>query len=93
MVFGGVQVQDVNMFFKNSQFCINIVDVVLDVCFVLQKQVFVDMEKEIEGCIKVFEVKCVEYEEWFKCCNEVLEKVDEMIVMIYLWMCLDVVVF
>ena len=42
-----------------------------------------DMEKEIEGRLKVLEAKRAEYEEWLRRRNEVLEKADETIVMIY----------
>jgi flagellar motility protein MotE (MotC chaperone) len=68
---------------KNSQYCANIADAASDARFALQKQALADMEKEIEGRIKVLEAKRAEYEEWLKRRNEVLEKADETIVMIY----------
>ncbi len=68
---------------KNSQYCANIADAASDARFALQKQALADMEKEIEGRIKVLEAKRAEYENWLKRRNEVLEKADETIVMIY----------
>ncbi|MBM6580031.1 MotE family protein [Microvirga sp. BT689] len=68
---------------KNSQYCANIADAASDARFALQKQALADMEKEIEGRIKVLEARRAEYEEWLKRRNEVLEKADETIVMIY----------
>ena len=68
---------------KNSQYCANIADAASDARFALQKQALADMEKEIEGRIKVLEAKRAEYEEWLRRRNEVLEKADETVVMIY----------
>jgi flagellar motility protein MotE (MotC chaperone) len=68
---------------KNSQYCANIADAASDARFALQKQALADMEKEIEGRLKVLEAKRAEYEEWLRRRNEVLEKADETIVMIY----------
>lgn len=68
---------------KNSQYCTSIADAASDTRFALQKQALADMEKEIEGRIKVLEAKRAEYEGWLKRRNEVLEKADETIVMIY----------
>ncbi|MGF9761982.1 MotE family protein [Microvirga sp. 0TCS3.31] len=80
---GGAQAQEANASPKNSQYCTNIADAASDARFALQKQALADMEKEIEGRIKVLEAKRAEYEEWLKRRNEVLEKADETIVMIY----------
>ncbi|WP_244445350.1 MotE family protein [Microvirga sp. BSC39] len=79
----GAQAQDANASAKNNQYCTNIADAASDARFALQKQALADMEKEIEGRIKVLEAKRAEYEEWLKRRNEVLEKADETIVMIY----------
>jgi len=79
----GAQAQDANAPAKNNQYCTNIADAASDARFALQKQALADMEKEIEGRIKVLEAKRAEYEEWLKRRNEVLEKADETIVMIY----------
>jgi flagellar motility protein MotE (MotC chaperone) len=68
---------------KNSQFCANIADAAADARFTLQKQALADMEKEIDSRIKVLEAKRVEYEEWLRRRNEVLEKADETVVSIY----------
>ncbi len=83
MTFSGAQAQEANAPAKNSQYCTNIADAASDARFALQKQALADMEKEIEGRIKVLEAKRAEYEEWLKRRNEVLEKADETIVMIY----------
>jgi flagellar motility protein MotE (MotC chaperone) len=83
MASGGAQAQEANASPKNSQYCTNIADAASDARFALQKQALADMEKEIEGRIKVLEAKRAEYEEWLKRRNEVLEKADETIVMIY----------
>ncbi|MBJ6123937.1 MotE family protein [Microvirga sp. BT325] len=83
MSFGGAQAQEANAPAKNNQYCTNIADAASDARFALQKQALADMEKEIEGRIKVLEAKRAEYEEWLKRRNEVLEKADETIVMIY----------
>jgi flagellar motility protein MotE (MotC chaperone) len=83
MTFGGAQAQEANASAKNSQYCTNIADAASDARFALQKQALADMEKQIEGRIKVLEAKRAEYEEWLKRRNEVLEKADETIVMIY----------
>jgi flagellar motility protein MotE (MotC chaperone) len=83
MASGGVQAQDANASPKNSQYCTNIADAASDARFALQKQALADMEKEIEGRIKVLEAKRAEYEEWLKRRTEVLEKADETIIMIY----------
>jgi flagellar motility protein MotE (MotC chaperone) len=68
---------------KSSQYCANIADAASDARFVLQKQALADMEKEIEGRLKVLEAKRAEYEEWLRRRNEVLEKADETVVLIY----------
>lgn len=68
---------------KNNQYCANIADAASDARFALQRQALADMEKEIEGRIKVLEAKRAEYEEWLRRRNEVLEKADETIVLIY----------
>lgn len=68
---------------KNNQYCTNIADAASDARFALQKQALADMEKEIEGRIKVLEAKRAEYEEWLRRRNEILQKADETIVMIY----------
>jgi len=78
-----VLAQDVKAGAKNSQYCANIADEASDARFALQKQALADMEKEIEGRLKVLEAKRAEYEEWLRRRNEVLEKADETIVMIY----------
>ena len=75
--------QDVKADTKNNQYCANIADAASDARFALQKQALADMEKEIEGRLKVLEAKRAEYEEWLRRRNEVLEKADETIVMIY----------
>lgn len=80
---GKAQAQEANVPTKNNQYCANIADAASDARFALQKQALADMEKEIEGRIKVLEAKRAEYEEWLKRRNEVLEKADETIVMIY----------
>ncbi|MBB3017293.1 flagellar motility protein MotE (MotC chaperone) [Microvirga lupini] len=79
----GTQAQEANATAKNSQYCTNIADAASDARFALQKQALADMEKEIEGRIKVLEAKRAEYEEWLKRRKEVLEKADETVVMIY----------
>ena len=58
----GVWAQDA----KNSQYCANIADAASDARFALQKQALADMEKEIEGRLKVLEAKRAEYEEWLR---------------------------
>ncbi|WP_027316338.1 MotE family protein [Microvirga flocculans] len=68
---------------KGNQFCANIADAASDARFALQKQALADMEKEIESRLKVLEAKRAEYEEWLRRRNEVLEKADETIVLIY----------
>lgn len=68
---------------KGNQYCTNIADAAADARFALQKQALADMEKEIEGRLKVLEAKRAEYEEWLRRRNEVLEKADETIVLIY----------
>jgi len=68
---------------KGNQYCANIADAAADARFALQKQALADMEKEIEGRLKVLEAKRAEYEEWLRRRNEVLEKADETIVLIY----------
>ncbi len=83
MASSSAQAQEANAPAKNSQYCTNIADAASDARFALQKQALADMEKEIEGRIKVLEAKRAEYEEWLKRRNEVLEKADETIVMIY----------
>jgi flagellar motility protein MotE (MotC chaperone) len=83
MASGDAQAQEANASGKSSQYCTNIADAASDARFTLQKQALADMEKEIEGRIKVLEAKRAEYEEWLKRRNEVLEKADETIVMIY----------
>ena len=75
--------QDAKADTKNTQYCANIADAASDARFALQKQALADMEKEIEGRLKVLEAKRAEYEEWLRRRNEVLEKADETIVMIY----------
>jgi flagellar motility protein MotE (MotC chaperone) len=75
--------QDVKADVKNNQYCANIADAAADARFALQKQALADMEKEIEGRLKVLEAKRAEYEEWLRRRNEVLEKADETIVLIY----------
>ncbi|WP_246776735.1 MotE family protein [Microvirga sp. VF16] len=75
--------QDVKADTRNNQYCANIADAASDARFALQKQALADMEKEIEGRLKVLEAKRAEYEEWLRRRNEVLEKADETIVMIY----------
>ena len=75
--------QDVKADNKSSQYCTNIADAAADARFALQKQALADMEKEIEGRLKVLEAKRAEYEEWLRRRNEGLEKADETIVMIY----------
>jgi len=75
--------QEVKTDAKNSQYCTNIADAAADARFALQKQALADMEKEIEGRLKVLEAKRAEYEEWLRRRNEVLEKADETIVLIY----------
>jgi flagellar motility protein MotE (MotC chaperone) len=75
--------QDVRSDIKNNQYCANIADAASDARFALQKQALTAMEKEIEGRLKVLEAKRAEYEEWLRRRNEVLEKADETIVLIY----------
>jgi len=75
--------QDAKPDAKNNQYCANIADAASDARFALQKQALADMEKEIESRIKVLESKRAEYEEWLRRRNEVLEKADETIVLIY----------
>jgi flagellar motility protein MotE (MotC chaperone) len=75
--------QDKDAGTKGNQYCANIADAASDARFALQKQALADMEKEIEGRIKVLEAKRAEYEDWLRRRNEVLEKADETIVMIY----------
>ena len=75
--------QDVKADIKNNQYCANIADAASDARFALQKQALADIEKEIEGRLKVLEAKRAEYEEWLRRRNEVLEKADETIVLIY----------
>jgi flagellar motility protein MotE (MotC chaperone) len=77
------QAQDAKSDIKNNQYCANIADAASDARFALQKQALADMEKEIEGRLKVLEAKRAEYEEWLRRRNEVLEKADETIVLIY----------
>lgn len=78
-----VQAQEVKADVKSNQYCTNIADAASDARFALQKQALADMEKEIEGRLRVLEAKRAEYEEWLRRRNEVLEKADETIVMIY----------
>jgi flagellar motility protein MotE (MotC chaperone) len=78
-----VRAQDVKADIKNNQYCANIADAASDARFALQMQALADMEKEIEGRLKVLEAKRAEYEEWLRRRNEVLEKADETIVLIY----------
>jgi flagellar motility protein MotE (MotC chaperone) len=68
---------------KNNAFCANIADAASDTRFALQKEALAKMEQEIEGRIKILEAKRAEYEEWLRRRNEVLEKADETIVLIY----------
>ncbi|MGO4526293.1 MotE family protein [Microvirga sp. 2MCAF35] len=75
--------QEVKADAKAGQYCTNIADAASDARFALQKQALADMEKEIEGRIKVLEAKRAEYEEWLRRRNEVLTKADETIVLIY----------
>jgi flagellar motility protein MotE (MotC chaperone) len=81
--FPAALAQDVKADTKNNQYCANIADAASDARFALQKQALADMEKEIEGRLKVLEAKRAEYEEWLHRRNEVLEKADETIVQIY----------
>jgi flagellar motility protein MotE (MotC chaperone) len=78
-----VLAQEVKAEAKAGQYCTNIADAASDARFALQKQALADMEKEIEGRIKVLEAKRAEYEEWLRRRNEVLAKADETIVLIY----------
>jgi flagellar motility protein MotE (MotC chaperone) len=78
-----VLAQEVKADAKTNQFCANIADAASDARFALQKQALADMEKEIEGRLKVLEAKRAEYEEWLRRRTEVLEKADETIVLIY----------
>jgi len=75
--------QDIKADAKANPYCANIADAASDARFALQKQALADMEKEIEGRIKVLEAKRAEYEEWLRRRNEVLTKADETIVLIY----------
>lgn len=75
--------QDVKPEAKSSQYCANIADAAADARFALQKQALADMEMEIESRLKVLEAKRAEYEEWLRRRNEVLDKADETIVLIY----------
>ena len=68
---------------KSSNYCSNIADAAADARYALQKQELADMEKEIEGRLKILEAKRAEYEDWLRRRNEVLEKADETIVAIY----------
>ncbi|EIM24935.1 MotE family protein [Microvirga lotononidis] len=79
----GVVAQEAKADAKNSQYCASIADAASDTRFALQKQALADMEKEIEGRIKVLEAKRAEYEDWLRRRNEVLAKADETIVLIY----------
>jgi len=68
---------------KGSNYCANIADAAADARFALQKAELANMEKEIEGRLKILEAKRAEYEEWLRRRNEVLEKADETVVAIY----------
>ncbi|WP_262299129.1 MotE family protein [Microvirga sesbaniae] len=81
--YQGAWAQDVKTDAKSNQYCASIADAASDARFTLQKQALADMEKEIESRIKVLESKRAEYEEWLRRRNEVLEKADETIVLIY----------
>ena len=77
------QTQEKEASIKTNQYCANIADAASDARFALQKQALADMEKEIEGRLKVLEAKRAEYEEWLRRRNEVLARADETIVTIY----------
>ena len=68
---------------KSSNYCSNIADAAADARYALHKQELANMEKEIEGRLKILEAKRAEYEDWLRRRNEVLEKADETIVAIY----------
>jgi flagellar motility protein MotE (MotC chaperone) len=68
---------------KNSQYCANIANAAADARFEWQKETLTNLEKEIEGRIKVLEEKRAEYEEWLRRRNEFLAKADESVVAIY----------
>lgn len=68
---------------KGVNYCANIADAAADARFALQKAELANMEKEIEGRLKILEAKRAEYEEWLRRRNEVLEKADETVVAIY----------
>nr|WP_244510382.1 MotE family protein [Microvirga guangxiensis] len=68
---------------KGNNYCANIADAASDARYALQKQELANMEKEIEGRLKILEARRAEYEEWLRRRNEVLEKADETIVAIY----------
>ncbi|WP_205789859.1 MotE family protein [Microvirga makkahensis] len=68
---------------KGTNFCANIADAAADARYALQKAELANMEKEIEGRLKILEAKRAEYEEWLRRRNEVLKKADETVVAIY----------
>ncbi|MBZ6078567.1 MotE family protein [Microvirga puerhi] len=68
---------------KSNQYCSNIADAAADARFAWQKETLSNLEREIEGRIKILEQKRVEYEEWLRKRNEFLAKADETVVAIY----------
>jgi flagellar motility protein MotE (MotC chaperone) len=68
---------------KANPYCANIADAAADARFAWQKETLTNLEKEIEGRIKVLEQKRAEYEEWLAKRNDFLAKADETVVAIY----------
>ena len=81
--FGAALAQEKPAEVKGSNYCANIADAAADARFALQKEQLANMEKEIEGRLKILEAKRAEYEEWLRRRDEVLKKADETIVAIY----------
>jgi flagellar motility protein MotE (MotC chaperone) len=80
---GPALAQDKTLEAKSSNYCSNIADAAADARYALQREELAKIEKEIEGRLKILEAKRVEYEEWLRRRNEVLQKADETIVSIY----------
>lgn len=80
---GPALAQDKEASAKSNAYCANVADAASDARYALQKETLANMEKEIEGRLKILEAKRAEYEEWLRLRNEVLAKADETIVSIY----------
>lgn len=82
-VSGAARAQEQMKTTREDSFCANIADAAADARFALQKAELSNMEKEIEGRLKILEAKRAEYEEWLRRRSDVLKKADETVVAIY----------